>query len=256
MKALGLIALLLLGASGPLRYRFVPGHVYGYKVVEESETYLKEGPGARRMVNKQSSKLVEKLTVISVSNGIAVIDDRQTDGQIEVITGTGVSQSIRPPVHRVIHMMTTGKIVKIGHKQIVGVRDSGGGFLEGLSLPLPDKALQPGMTWSGSGSTRGLDGKPIAVKYTCRYLGEEKRLGRKCAKIAAEMSSAFQTQIQGSAKPAACTLSGSITTWFALDVFLDANIESSIELSIKATSDSGSERVTTIVSRGKQTLMP
>src|SRR5262249_34081982 len=159
--------------------------------------------------------------IVAVTNGVASIDDWQVDGQVEADSGNGISQSVRPPIHRVIRMNSLGTVLGVEHKPIVGVKTSGGAFLEGFSLPLPEKPPPCDMVWSGTNAAKGLDGRPISVKYICKYQGEATHGGHRCAKIVTDISSAFQTAVQGASKRANCDLAGSLITWFALDIGRD-----------------------------------
>lgn len=246
--------LLLLSAPATLRYRYVPGKALRYHVIETTETITQAGERKNTSVQQTTMTIVSR--VVASSGGRATVEESREAGQVSTQSPEGKSERILQPLTHVFTLTSRGECLKSERRVPPGVRDPGPSFLDGLSFALPDNPVSPGSTWTGTTSTRGLDGKPIQIKSKSRYVGDVTRTGHPCARIETTFTSAFPLA-DSAGKPAyQGELTGAITSYFARDLLRDAEIDADINLTLNPTVAPGASAAptTTIHSRSRQTL--
>ena len=265
MKTAVLLALAALLAPAVLRYKYVVGQERTYSVIEETVTTVQIGI-ARPAPTQQSNKTVVHTKVISVTGGKAVVEERRDEGQTDTRSAAGLTHSLSPPQIRRMTITPLGKVLSVEAQAIPGVKQ-GGGFMEGFSVPVPEKAVAEGAYYSSSCQAKGLDGKPITVNTRTQYIGEVPHAGHPCAKLLSTFASKFQytarEQPAGGSNPAPAgpppepvrgVISGKITSYLARDIGQDARIDLEFEMTLTGKAPDGSARVAITKGRTAQTL--
>jgi hypothetical protein len=127
-----------------------------------------------------------------------------------------------------------------------GVEDPGSAFLEGMSFVFSEKPLSPGGKWSGAVQARGLDGKPITVHYTSRYVGPAKRQGHPCFQIKTTFYSKFSFTSEDKSRTGEGILTGMMTAYLAQDIGQDVETTANLKLELTtATAGQPAKTLTT-----------
>jgi hypothetical protein len=133
-----------------------------------------------------------------------------------------------------------------------GIKDTGAQFLDGLNLVLSEKAVAPGATWTGTTTPRGLDEKPMTIRYTSRYVGASLKAGHRCHQIVTTFSAPLTLTPPG-ASPVTGTLEGKITSYLADDLGMEVQQSADLKLTLNDTAPEG-KFVRTLQYNSEQTL--
>lgn len=224
--------LLLLAAPVTLRYRFTPGQALRFRIVQETVTTVRVGEEPPHTQSQQTTTMIVQRRVTSASGGGGVVEEKPLDGISQIQNAEGKSQQVVSPITHLYTYDALGRCLKTQRRVPAGVRDPGDTFLQGLSFTVPQKPVKPGDTWTSSTTTLGVNAKPIAVRYTSRYVETVSRAGHSCARISTAFSSAFKVEAGADAAPADGKITGTVTNYLALDLGVDVEVDLNLTLTV------------------------
>lgn len=234
---MALLTLLVPPSPLTLRYKHVPGHSLRFTVRDRLNMTNKVGVGPETSAGGQESEVMLELKVISASATSAVVEERRNEGRTTVRGRLGSTQSMAPPAIRRITFGNRGEVLKWERVPVKGVPNDEPGFLEGLTVPLPEKPVAVGESWSGVTSARGIDGKPLKIRYTTRFAAIIKALGHTCARMESRLTAELHGIEPESRMEMQGTLSGGLVIWFALDIGQDIKADATVTMSFRMPSD-------------------
>jgi hypothetical protein len=253
-----MLALLLL-APVALRYQYKPGRMLRFKLEQGLMQTIQVGDRPAGTVLAQKTTMTVRRRVVSASAGLAVVEEVPADGEVETQTGQGTTRQVVQPIARLYTYDGRGRCVKVARRAPPGLRDPGVQFLEGFSLPLSDKPVAPGGTWTGTVTVPGPDRKPIRVVYSGRYVRDASHLSHPCAEIQFGFTSAFAVGGPSAARQGSATLKGTAVQFFARDLGQDVDVRAA--LAVKSTTRTGggvdaAESTNTMQIGLRSTLLP
>lgn len=183
--AVPLAALCLLSlAPVTLRYKHVPGTELRYTTTQSSITTMKVADGQPVESRRSNTTVTEKHVVVSSANGMSVVEETP-------IAGTTVVEVPRPKLTEIVAEITRihtydalGRCLKVERRAPLGMTAPPPQFLDGLSIPLPQRPVNVGETWNGTIQTLSTDGKtPLTLNYKSTLAAVESSGGKRIARI-------------------------------------------------------------------------
>lgn len=238
MALIALLALFLVPGVA-LRYRYPVGQVLHYSIEQTVSTIAKNGDGPATPTASVQTRATEERRVISVQDGKAQVRERSLSGVITRTLPMPRMTEVVPDVERTYTFDTLGRCLDVQRSAPIAGQTPPPQFLDGLSIPLPEKPAAPGSVWSGQTSAVGPAGKGrIPLRYSGKVASAEKLQGRSCLRLEIALRGTFsQPATQGAAETSG-TVTGSIVQWFDPQAGLD--VRTHAELTILTTSHASS----------------
>ena len=249
---------LALAPGVTLRYRYPVGQTLRYEVEQSVQVIVKVGDQPARPTTALQTRTTQERRVLSYERGTARVTEHTIRGTTTRTLPMPRMTEVVPDIERTYAFDTLGRCLEVKRSAPAGSPTPAPQFLDGLAVPLPQKPVRTGLTWSGETTATGPNGQgTIRLAYSGKVTGAEKRDGRSCIRLEITVRGRFAQAAAAGAPEATGEVQGAIVQLFDPQEGLDRRTQAELTIVTRGRTtvdDKPVEAVWTTSLRSTQTL--